>query len=123
MTILYVKPEEKPIEMEIDNTLKTMQELVGGTIQVIYPFEDHIALVCNDEGKMMQLPMNRGLCMEDGSVYDVISGNFFLCNAPPDHEDFASLTDTQLESMMSRFAAPEVFLWDGAEMLIVKGDA
>lgn len=38
-----------------------MQEIVGGTIQVLYPFAEPVALVCNDEGKLLGLPLNRAL--------------------------------------------------------------
>ena len=49
MTVVIVKPGYAPYEAEI-NGLDEMQEVVGGTIQAIYPFEDRAAVVCNDEG-------------------------------------------------------------------------
>ena len=54
-------PEQEPEVIETDGSLKTMQELVGGTIQAVYPFEEPVALVCNDEGKLLNLPQNRPL--------------------------------------------------------------
>lgn len=39
MTVVIVKPGYAPYEAEI-NGLDEMQEVVGGMIQAIYPFED-----------------------------------------------------------------------------------
>ena len=58
MRVLVVEPERRPKVREIDDSLKAMQEIVGGYIQPIYPFDDPIALVCNDEGRLMNLPAN-----------------------------------------------------------------
>ncbi len=111
MKVLIVEPEKAPRAMEIDGSLKSMQELVGGTIQAIYPFAEEIALVCNDDGKLLGLPLNRAL-REDaaGAVYEIIAGTFFLCGAPLDAEDFASLTEEQLQQYQKRFEYPEIFL-------------
>lgn len=83
MKVLVIKPENKPQVQEIDGTLESMQSLVGGTIQAIYPFEDQVALICNDEGKLLQLPMNRALRDgEIGKTFDILCGTVFLCGAP-----------------------------------------
>ena len=37
---------------EIDSDLKSLQHEVGGYIEAIYPYEDPVALVCNEEGKL-----------------------------------------------------------------------
>ena len=66
MRVLVVEPERRPEVKEIDDSLKEMQGIVGGYIQSIYPFEEPVALVCNDEGKLMDLPANRGLRDENG---------------------------------------------------------
>ena len=47
MNVLVVEPMKKPYPKEIDGSLESMQELVGGTIQAVYPFVDQVALVCN----------------------------------------------------------------------------
>ena len=58
MRILFVEPNAEPRAVEIDGSLASMQSLVGGLIQVVYPFEDRVALICNDEGKLIGLPQN-----------------------------------------------------------------
>ena len=72
-----------------------MQRLVGGYIQAVYPFDDPVALICNEEGKLLGLPMNRTLRDERGVPYDIVCGTFFLVGIAED--DFASLTDWQIE--------------------------
>ena len=50
--------------------MESMQQLVGGLIQVLYPFRDaEVALICNDEGKLLGLPFNRALRDERGATY------------------------------------------------------
>ena len=98
MTILLVSPGQPPQKITIDGTLAAMQHAVGGPIQAVYPFEEPVALICHEEGKLLPLPLNRALRSPDtGEIYDIIAGDFFLCAAPPDSEHFESLTDDQLE--------------------------
>ncbi len=109
MRVLVVEPERRPEVKEIDDSLKEMQGIVGGYIQSIYPFEEPVALVCNDEGKVMNLPLNRGLRDKNGQIYDIVSGTFFLCGAPADSDHFTSLTPEQIEQYRKRFHTPEMF--------------
>lgn len=108
MRILVVEPEHRPEVRGIDGSLKTMQGIVGGLIQPIY-LDGSVALVCNDEGKLMNLPANRGLRNTDGQIYDIVCGTFFLCGAPADSDHFTSLTPEQIEQYKERFHIPEMF--------------
>ena len=111
MKVLIVEPLKAPYEREIDDGLESMQKVVGGYIQAIYPFEDtELALICNEEGKLTGLPFNRALRDENGNIYDVVVGTFFLCRAPVDEENFAILTDKQLEFGKEQFGRIEMFL-------------
>ncbi|MDY2969162.1 MAG: DUF3846 domain-containing protein [Butyricicoccus pullicaecorum] len=111
MTILTIAPNKKPVVQEIDGRLETMQSLVGGMIQAVYPFEEPVAVICNDEGKLLRLPPNRALRHpETKEVYDILCGTVFLCGAPPESESFVSLTADQLERYQKMFSSPELFL-------------
>ena len=111
MMILLVSPGQQPKKTTIDDTLAAMQRAVGGSIQAVYPFEEPVALICHEEGKLLPLPLNRALRSPDtGEIYDIIAGDFFLCAAPPDSEHFESLTDDQLERYARIFRTPELFL-------------
>ena len=109
MRVLVMEPGKEAVDKEIDSSLKSMQKVVGGYIEAIYPFRDPVALVCNEEGKLDHLPLNRVLYDEDsGQALDVIAGTFFICGAPPDAEDFTSLTDEQVQKYQERFHSPEM---------------
>ena len=47
MQVVIVEPEKKPVVQSIDSNLASMQQIVGGTIQAVYPFEEPVALICN----------------------------------------------------------------------------
>ena len=75
---------------EIDSGLESLQHEVGGCIEASYPYEDPVALVCNEEGKLEGLPLNRALRDEDGDIYDVVAGTFMVFVLSDD--SFGSLT-------------------------------
>ena len=90
LSVLQIAPEQYPKQIEIDNDLKALQQAVGGSIGATYPFDDPVAIVYNDDGKLMGLPLNRALRDEHGEAYDVIAGTFLVVGLG--EEDFASLT-------------------------------
>ena len=103
MRVILVEPGKAARQAEIGEGLRAMQEIVGGPIQALYPWDDSAAIICNDEGKLNQLPLNRVL--ED---YDIISGTFFICGLQG--ENFSSLTEPQLQKYRRMFRCPEKFL-------------
>ena len=110
MRIIIIEGGKKPYEAELEHDLESMRHCVGGDIEVVYePGGRDAAMICNDEGKLLNLPLNRALRDEEGEIYDVIAGTFFVCGAPPDSESFTSLTDEQVNYWMERFAKPEFF--------------
>ena len=60
MNVLVVEPGRAPYEKEV-NGLKEMQAVVGGSIQAIYPYQEPVAIVCNEEGLLLGLPFNRSV--------------------------------------------------------------
>ena len=119
MKILLLRPSELPVPTDIEGTLESMQTTVDGYIQAVYPFEEPVALICNEEGMLLGLEANRLLRhSESGAVYDVIAGTCFLCSAPPDSENFESLTSDQIQRYTELFNRPEM-LPDGIFMLEV----
>ena len=63
--------------------------------------------VCNDEGKLLGLPMNRALTDESGVPYDIVCGTFFVVGIGD--EDFTSLTEQQIEKYRKKYANEMVF--------------
>lgn len=45
MQVVIVEPEKKPRVQSIEDSLASMQEIVGGTIQAVYPFDEPVALI------------------------------------------------------------------------------
>lgn len=52
MNVLMVEPGKAPYVTDIGNDLRSMQQAVGGYIQAVYPYEEAVVLVCNEEGKL-----------------------------------------------------------------------
>ena len=119
LTVLEIAPGQYPKQVEIDPDLKALQQAVGGNIGASYPFSDPVAIVYNDEGKLMGLPLNRALRDEDGEIYDAIAGTFFICGALADSENFTSLTDEQVAYWLRRFAKPEFFVNVNGQIICV----
>ena len=49
MRVLMVEPGKEAVETEIENSLEAMQAAVGGYIEMIQPYADDVALICNVE--------------------------------------------------------------------------
>ena len=120
--VIWVQPMREAQVIEIDNDLESMQELVDGYIEEYMPFEDDIAIVCNEEGKMMGFPPNRTIYDEDGYIQDVICGSFFICHAPADSEEFKPLPEDMKKKYMEKFKAPERFFMTPEGIRSVKLD-
>ena len=95
---LLVEPYELPKEIEIDNTLEAKQELVGGYIECVYlPNDDNVVLICNEEGKINGMKLNRDI------GHDIIAGPFLILGDDYENGDFKSLTDNQILKYKMRF--------------------
>ena len=68
ISVILVEPGRYPKLIEIEDTLEAMQSLVEGDIEEYMPFEDEVAIICNDEGKMNGLPLNRAVYSEPENV-------------------------------------------------------
>ena len=108
MNVLMVEPGKAPYETQIGDDLQSMQAAVGGYIQAVYPYEEPVALICNEDGKMNGLPLNRALRDSDGAVYDIIAGNFFIAGLG--QNDFTDLPHDLAEQFAEQFRQPEMFL-------------
>lgn len=118
MKVLMVEAGKLPYEMDLDGTLKSMQEAVGGTIESTYPYDDPVALVCNDEGKMIGLPLNRAIYNDSGQIMDIIAGNFFMAGIGTDN--FTDLSEEFMQKYKELFRQPEEFLSINGEIVAFK---
>ena len=110
--VIVIEPEKEPKVVEITDDLKSMQKLVGGWIEEYFPFEtdQNIAIICNKEGKLSGLPLNRTIRSEyTNEIMDVIAGTFFLAYAPPEEDSFQSMPKEKKEKFLELFKYPELF--------------
>lgn len=92
LKILLKKVGQEPEIKFIDNTLKAKQKLVGGLIEVL-AFEDDTLIICNEEGKILNLPPNTLFDM------DYIAGDYFVVGNDFENADFKSLTNKQIQTI------------------------
>ena len=117
MTVLVVEPMKEPYVKEIDPDLHSLQAEVGGDIGATYPYSDPVALVCNDEGKLIGLDLNRGLRDEDGEIYDIVAGTFLVVGLG--EEDFASLSPELIQKYTEQFKTPERFMQINGNIVVL----
>lgn len=115
--VLLVEPEERPRVVEIGTGLEDLQHAVGGDIEVVYPFEDRVGLIVNEEGKLIGLPLNRALRDENNEVYDIIAGSFLVAGLTEDN--FGSLTEEQIGKFEGLFHQPETFVKMGRSIMAI----
>lgn len=108
--VLYFYPHRNPEYRIIPNTLKAKQKLVRGLIEAVYPWDDPVALVCNEEGKINGMELNRVIEDEDGNPVEVIAGPFFICGIG--EEDFESIGEELGKKYYDLFFDWDVFFRD-----------
>lgn len=47
LTVLMVEPGKAPYQAAIGADLKSLQQVVGGYIESIAPYDDPVAIICN----------------------------------------------------------------------------
>lgn len=109
ISVLLIQPEKYPKMIEIEDSLEAMQAVVGGDIEEYMPFEDEVAIICNEEGKVNGLPLNRAIYDSDHQMIDIMAGDFFIAYAPISSEKFLSLPDDMAKKYSEKFHYPENF--------------
>ena len=94
MKVLIVEPGKYPREADIEHTLEAEQAVVGGTIEVVYPWRDRVGIVCNDNGIAENLPLNRML------------------------DDFTDLTPKQMKHYEEMYHDPQLFFLLGKTLCV-----
>lgn len=96
MKIIVKKVNERPEVKEIKGELHEMQQIVGGYIEEIkFYIVDNVLCVCDEEGKLKNKLINFWF---EG---DYVVGDVFFVAAG--EENFESLSDIQIEQIMSIF--------------------
>lgn len=101
--VLIVKPNEIPEVSVIPNTLEAKQKLVGGNIEYVYNEQySDVIFICNDEGKINGLPLNRSL------GEDIIAGDFLIVGDNSEIGEDISLTDIQVNKYKTIFGEKSI---------------
>ena len=98
MRVIIQEPGEPPVIEEIENSLEAMQSIVDGYIEVFDPWweeGDGVVVICNEEGKLMDLAPNIVIRNESGDIMDVISGTIILTQESG--ENFTDLSDNAIK--------------------------
>ena len=106
--VVMLEPGKPARIVDLDRSLEGMQKAVGGYIEAYYPFEEEVCIICNEEGKIIGLPLNRAIYNDEKEIIDVIAGTAFICSVGEEH--FESLTPEQAQKYRKQFLHPEVFV-------------
>ena len=117
ISVLVVEPEKKPYAKEISSGLSSLQHEVGGYIQAVYPYEEPVAIICDEEAKLKGSELNRVLRDEDGQIYDVVAGTFLIVGLG--EEDFSSLTPEHMKQFKEKFDTPEMFMKMNGKLIVI----
>ena len=105
--VVLLEPGKLARVADIDSSLEGLQKTVNGLIEAAYPFEEEVCIICNEEGKLNGMPLNRAIRCE-GQITDIIAGPCFVCSC--DKANFGSLTEAQQQKYLKMFKYPEHFL-------------
>ena len=106
--VVLLEPGKTARIVDLDRSLEGMQKTVGGYIEAYYPFEEEVCIICNEEGKITSLPLNRAVYNDEKEMIDIIAGTAFICSVGEEH--FESLTQEQAQKYRKQFLHPEVFV-------------
>lgn len=115
--VVLCEPGKEARVTTIPNNLESLQKTVGGYIEAVYPFEYPVAIICNEEGKLNGMELNRALHDDSGQLLDIIAGPFIVAGLSDD--GFASLSKDLQEKYCRIFKYPELFFWDGNHIQVV----
>ena len=102
MKVIVKRPDEEYGRIVlIENKLKTLQQIVGGYIEVV-SYRPNLLVICNEEGKFNGLEGNRRIGR------DIIAGVFYVVGETDDG-DLASLPQEKIAQYMERFREPEYY--------------
>lgn len=104
--VVVLVPNEVARITTIDNTLENLQAIVGGYIEVIR--QDGFDIIVNEEGKLLDLEAN--FALYGGADY--VAGTAIFVGADYSTGEFISLTDNQIEAIISVFKRREKYYRD-----------
>ena len=90
---------------------------MGGVIEAVYPFEDPVAIICDEEAKLKGSQLNRTLRDDEGHIYDVVAGTFLVVGMG--EEDFSSLHPDHIKKFSDFYHTPEMFIEMDGKLVVL----
>jgi len=100
MRVLLVGEKQEPKVLSILHSLAVFQELVGGTIEIVEPFDDDVVLICNENARCDGKPVNRII-----NEHLDVCGDFFLCGSS--ESDLTDIPEEKAFKYASLFRVPQ----------------
>lgn len=116
MKTIVIKPGRYACLKDIDLSYHNLRTLVGGYIEMTYPFPDEeIAVISNEEAKLLDLAPNRAVRNSEGEVLDIYCGTMVVVALAPEGE-YRSLTEEEERLILQTWERPETKDdWGGAK--------
>ena len=91
LKVIICPAEREPYVTNVSDTLEVLQKAVGGYIEAVTVLEG-VVVLCNEEGRLMELPENRSFFLSG------ICGDCLICGV--DGEKFASLSEPECGKLL-----------------------
>jgi hypothetical protein len=107
--VLIVEPMKAPYAKMIPNTLKAQQEIVGGLIEPVgldRTRERSVDIMVNEEGLLLELPLNRILAVVDGQEVRKFPfyGTFYIVACDRRDGETIGITDEEVIEYSAMFS-------------------
>lgn len=109
--VIICKPMNEAILTCIEPSLDSLQRIVGGNIEIIsLPQYPDVDIVCNEEGKVNKLRLNRAI-YHKGDIVDIVAGNMIIMGVDIEG-NYHAMDIKTIEKIYYDFLTPEVFVID-----------
>lgn len=104
LRVMIVPPMAPPRVTFVPHTLAGLQACVGGNLEC-WAIDGRVALFCHESGRLLGLPYNRRLTLDDGTT-EAFRGPLLLAGNHPDTGESESLTDADIARWTHRLLHP-----------------
>jgi len=111
--VIVARPGEEAYVTELIPNYENLSALVGGTLEMSNPFDDDVAIICDESGKIKGKMPNRLSCGNISGCFrrflpvDVYAGTIVIVGCRPEKTEFDGLTDSEIEKYMFLYKEPQ----------------
>ena len=100
MRVIIANPGEEARIAEIEPGLESLQAVIGGWIE-LWAIDGAAHFLCNEEGRINGMPLNRFVTLSDGTVWDIY-GPILVVGADDDDGSFTSLPEAEAHTWVDQ---------------------